>query len=187
MSASSRIGAARRAPFEKLGEHHRKQAQFPLDILVWGPAPGESIEYQKRCEIRDALRGAGHNAEFSEDLMPDDVEDPLDEELLQADSAHLIVVLYASRGVQTEVDTLLGYQQFALKALVFIDEDVRAKTALSVAKGIWTDLERLARKVVCYTQAELEACAIVGQACAIAEQLRRAAYLAEFRRSLERP
>lgn len=89
----------RQEPWARLQENRRKAASYALDVLVWGPAPGESLEYRKRVEIRDALTAAGHHAAFSEQLVPEDSPDvdPLDDELLQADAAHLIVVLYPAQ------------------------------------------------------------------------------------------
>ena len=177
-----------RTPWARL-KHNLAQAEtFPLDILVWGPAPTESLEYRKRCEIRDALNAAGHNAAFSEDLMPagEEVLDPLEEELLHADSAHLIVVLYEGRGVQSEVDTLLDKPRFAEKAVVLIHEEVYEKVKASVSKGTWSQLSRFATAVVQYTSEDLERCLVVQQANALAHQARRAAYIDTIRQAAER-
>ena len=99
----------RREPWARLRESRSKPGSYPLDVLVGGPAPGDSPEYRKRVEIRDALKAAGHNAALSEELIRADQPDldSLEDELLQADAANLIVVLYGNRGTQTEVDRLL--------------------------------------------------------------------------------
>ena len=172
----------RQEPWARLQENRRKAASYALDVLVWGPAPGESLEYRKRVEIRDALTAAGHHAAFSEQLVPADSPDvdPLDDELLQADAAHLIVVLYGSRGTQSEVDRLLVNSRFAEKALVFVAGEILALAMQSVSQGTWKKLSRIGH-VVEYSSEELEACAVVGKACEFAETARRAAFVAELR------
>ena len=160
-------------------EQHRDGARsYSLAVLVWGPAPSNSIEYRKRCEIRDALKQDGHDAAFSEDLIgPDPISaDPLDEELLQADAADLIVVLYGSRGTQTEIDVLLGYPRFADKSLIFIHDQMYENVRGSVAKGLWAKLGKYA-DVVKYTTEQMEACEVVARAHDKAELYRRAAYI----------
>jgi len=44
-----------------LDAHNEQADRYPLAVLVWGPAAGDSMEYRKRCEIRDVgvLRGIG--------------------------------------------------------------------------------------------------------------------------------
>jgi hypothetical protein len=167
----------------RLREHEAKAARIALTVLVWGPAPGDSLEYRKRCEIRDTLRAEGHDAAFSEDLLPKNraVDDPLDEELLQADSADLIIVLYQSRGTQTEVDVLLGYPRFAEKALIFVSQETHAAAYKSVSGGHWKKLEKIAQ-IVEYTAEQLNACLVVGQAHDWAEKCRRAIYIAQVKR-----
>src|SRR5688500_225765 len=97
--------------WERLCTRRDAAKRHPLRILVWVPAKGGDLEFQKRLEIRDTLRRENHYAEFSEDLVPKDgsANDPFDEELLQADEADFIVVLYGSRGTQTEVDRILSH------------------------------------------------------------------------------
>lgn len=172
----------RRPAWAKLQESRLKAAAYALDVLVWGPAPGEGVEYRKRVEIRDALKSAGHEAAFSEELMPADQPDvdPLEDELLQADAAHLIVVLYGGRGTQTEVDRLLIYPRFAEKALVFLASDTLAVVLESVSQGTWKKLCKFGH-VVEYSEQELEACSVVGKACQFAEGARRAAYANEVK------
>jgi hypothetical protein len=168
----------RRRAWAKLEENRIRAAEFSLDILVWGPAQSDSLEYRKRVEIRDALREDGHNADFSEDLLPPDPPpDPLQDELFQVDAANLVVVLYGSRGTQTEVDRLLSHSQFAEKALVFLTPETLAAALGSVSQATWKTLQKVGQ-VFEYTTAQLEACWVVGKACEEAQVLRRAAYAA---------
>ena len=174
--------------WSRLNEHRRAAAKYPLDILVWGPGEGDGLEYKKRCELRDTLKQAGHNAAFSEELIPQDspVGDPLDEELLQADAAHLIVVMYGSRGTQSETDTLLDDSRFASKALIFIHKDTFQRVQNSVAKGLWQKLRRHA-EIIPYTTEELEACMVVKQAYEFADKARWTAYIGQVREARHGP
>jgi hypothetical protein len=168
-----------RGPWRRLHEHQERAQAHSLAILVWGPAPGDSLEARKRAEIRDALITAGHEARFSEDFSEEEsVLDPLEEELLQADSADLIVVLYGERGVQSEVDTLLAVPDFASKAVIFIEQETYGRVLKSVSRGTWRKLQRLATEIREYTPEELERCSVVGDACEIAHRARMAAYVA---------
>jgi hypothetical protein len=176
-------------PWKRYKEHRRRAAQFPLDILVWGPSSADNtLEYRKRCEIRNSLRAAGHHADFSEELIPTTAADldPLDEELLQADSANLIMVLYEGRGVQTEVDTLLDKPRFAGKAVIFIHVDVYAKVQKSVAWGSWQKLRQHGASIIEYTTKQLERCLVVQQSCELAERARFAAYVDQVEEAAER-
>lgn len=171
-----------RDPWERLERHNEAASRFSLAVLVWGPAPGDSIEYRKRCEIRDSLNQAGHQARFSEELIdPDRRADVLDEEFLQVEAADLVVVLYGSRGTQTEIDALLGHAEFAEKAIIFIHAELLPKALGGVAGDTWKRLQRRAQ-VIEYTTEELQQCAVVGQTNELVEKTRRAAYIAEIKR-----
>lgn len=172
-------------PWSKLDEHNDLADRFPLAVLVWGPAPGDSLEYRKRCEIRDSLNLDGHVAKFSEDLMPKDheISDPLEEELLQADAANLIVVLYGSRGTQSEIDGLLKHTTIAEKALILIHNDILQKALHSVSGGLWKKLQKFT-EIITYTQDEMEACNLVEQVHQWAQKARRAAYIAMVRKKV---
>jgi hypothetical protein len=174
--------SAMRDPWERLERHNQAASRYPLAVLVWGPAPGDSIEYRKRCEIRDALNKAGHQARFSEDLIDSNRRaDVLDEEFLQVEAADLVVVLYGSRGTQTEIDALLRHSEFAEKAIIFIHAELLPKALAGVAGDDWKKLQRRAQ-VIEYTTEELQQCAVVGEADHLVEKTRRAAYIAEIKR-----
>jgi hypothetical protein len=171
-----------RDPWERLERHNEAASRYPLAILVWGPAPGDSIEYRKRCEIRDALNQSGHQAKFSEDLVDSSRSaSVLDEEFLQVEAADLVVVLYGSRGTQTEIDTLLRRSDFAEKAIIFIHAELLPKALTGVAGDDWKKLQRRAQ-VIEYTTEQLQQCAVVGEANRLVERTRRAAYIADIKR-----
>ena len=171
-----------RTPWARLDEHNAKADRYPLDILVWGRGADDSIEYKKRCEIREALKKAGHSAAFSEDLIGPDrtVGDALDEELLQVDAADLVVVLYGSRGTQSEIDTLLDDPRFAEKAIIFIHVDIKPGAFKGVSGGRWEKLARRAQ-IVEYTTEQMNRCEVVGKAEEWATKARRAAYIRDLR------
>jgi hypothetical protein len=178
--------AAVSTPWAPLNDLYQRAAQERLHILVWGPAPGDSVEARKRVELRDALIAAGHSAAFSEELVPADGPrlSPMKHELLQAKVADLIVVLYTSRGVQSEVDQLLQYPEFARKAVVLIATDVYENVFTTVASGVWEDLKKFATEIIEYTPEQLERCEIVGKACETAELARYAVYIESQRPTL---
>lgn len=174
-------------PWDRVQKRYEEAATYPLAILVWGPAEDDSIEYRKRCEIREALRRDGHQASFSEELQPPDGDwNPLDAELLQAEECDLIVVLYGSRGTQSEVDTLLTQRDFAWKAAIFIAAEQYPRVMSSASKGTWEDLGRRSQRIFQYTDAELEQCLVVTQAVELARKARIAAYVASVRGGLSR-
>jgi hypothetical protein len=166
----------------RLHEHNAKADRYPLAILVWGSGANDSIEYRKRCEIREALTNAGHSAVFSEDLIDKSraVDDALDEELLQVDAADLVVVLYGSRGTQSEIDVLLDDPRFAEKAIIFIHVDTKPGAFHGVSGARWEKLARRAQ-VIEYTTEQLNRCDVVGQATQLATKIRRAAYVRDLK------
>lgn len=166
----------------KLQRHRREAAKHPLAILVWGPSDDGTPEYRTRCEIRDRLLAAGHDARFSEELArhPAALRDPIDDETLQADSADLIVVLYGSRGTQTEHDVILSNPDIATKAIIAIEkaqEDVLVQKAL--ASEAWKQTKRHAR-IITYERASLPG-TLVGTVCEIAQEVRQACYVRMLR------
>jgi hypothetical protein len=175
-------------PWVRLEQLHTRAVAFPLDILVWGPAESDSLEYRKRCEIRDSLNADGHHAAFSEDKMPPDSEawDPLDAEFLQADTADLIIVLYGSRGTQSEVDTLLLDERFAAKAAIFIDASQHDLVKRSVSKGTWEKLARRSYGFVEFSPDELERSSVVAQAMGLAKKARIAAFVSHVKAAARR-
>jgi len=149
---------------------------------VWGPGNDGSVEYATRCAVRDELRRLGHDAQFSEDLAaePSALRDPIDDETLQADAAHLIFVLYGARGTQTERDMILTLPGIAAKSVIFIEESLYeiVKTK-SLAGTSWETANRASR-IITYRSGDLPA-ALVSQASTIAHEFRVAYYVRALR------
>jgi hypothetical protein len=169
--------------WRKLHLHRARAARVTLDILVWGPGASGGTEYQTRCQIRKRLEEAGHNARFSEDLCTEDgaLDDPLSDELLQADAAHAIVVLYGSRGSQTERDTILVKPKIASKVIFFIEKSMYSAVTKSISGKSWEEVGRLSR-IIIYDKKDLQK-VVVQQAYDLMEKARRALYMDYLQRS----
>lgn len=146
--------ADRKSEFEQeewaiLKEQRKRASIFPLNILVWGPTDDGTPEYKARCKIRDELRKRGHYAEFSEDLCksPEALQDPLRDEYLQAKSADAVIIIYRSRGTQTEVDKILTDSSIAQKTFLLIEEDIWSNVRGSVAWKSWEKIVKVAHVV----------------------------------------
>jgi hypothetical protein len=116
---------------------------------VWGPSKASRYEYQIRVKLITHLRTLGHHAEMSEDLCstPGALANPIHDERLQALDSNLVIVLYGSRGTQTEVDTILDDPTLARKAIIFIDARIRKAVGTSAAGKNWEALARCAQIV----------------------------------------
>jgi len=153
--------ADRKSEFEQeawviLREHRRRAATFPLNILVWGPSDDGTREYKARCMIRDELKKRGHNAEFSEVLCKakDAIPDAMHDEFLQALSADAIIMIYGSRGTQTERDTILVYPDVACKTFLLVEESVWSNIQNTMVSKSWEKMAGLAT-VIRYESPEL--------------------------------
>lgn len=135
-----------RVKWERLKKHRTSAAAFRLDVLVWGPSDDGSPEYKARCKIRDELEKRGHNASFSEELCEesDSLGNALDDEYIQADSAHAIIVIYKSRGTQTERDKFLDKPWIATKTYVLVSEEVLGSIKGSLISDNWQEMARMA-------------------------------------------
>lgn len=164
-------------------ESHRIRAKaYRLKILVWGPTNDGSHEYAARCRLRDELCSRGHDARFSEDLcsQPSALPDPIHDERLQAAAAHLIVMIYGSRGTQTERDVIVADREIAGKAIILIEKEFyRTIKTRSLAGRSWEQMEQLA-KVMTYRKGELDRRA-VSAVCRVTEDMRVACYVQELR------
>ena len=122
-------------------EHRRKIRQISFSILVWGPSQADEEGHNLRLKIRDYLNSIGHDAKFSEELIAECREEALksiiQEEVLHAHTANLIVVLYGSRGTQTEFDRILANDSVAIKSIVFVEKDKWESILLSVSRDVW--------------------------------------------------
>ena len=166
----------------KLALHRQQAATHPLAILVWGPSDDGSSEYLCRCKIRDRLRAAGHDARFSEDLArhPTALRDPIDDETLQAESADVIIVLYGSRGTQTEHDVILANSEIASKAIIAIERRLK-KTLVTraLASEAWRKTSKHARIIV-YNEKQLPDL-VVDEIIAMTQEIRQAVYVRGLR------
>lgn len=117
------------------------QASVPsMVVLVWGP--GETVGdpwWEKRLDIRNALREAGHEAYFSEEL-PGGLPTQGDArqialrnaEFIQANEADYIIVLMSSVGAVSEFHDFGDKPHLAKKMLVFMDETHQAGYSASL-------------------------------------------------------
>ena len=165
----------------KLRRHRDEAERYPLSTLIWGPSDDGSLEYQTRCDIRDRLIEEGHDAQFSEDLagQPGALPDPIDDEALQADSADLIVMIYGSRGTQTEADVILSKPNIALKAVILIEQGI-AETVLTkaLASEAWQKTKKHAR-VIEYESSDLAD--KISTVVEVTREVRRACYVRDLR------
>ncbi len=126
---------------ESIDEHRRKARQIYFRVLVWGPSAQDNTGYKLRLAIRDHLALNGHSAKFSEELIKEGkvkpAPNPIHDETIHATVADLILVLYQSRGTQTEVDKILSDSDLARKAVVLIEETTWNRLMQSVSRFQW--------------------------------------------------
>jgi len=165
----------------KLERHRQEAASYSLEILILGPCDDGSPEYKTRCKVRQQLRAWGHNAAFGEELheQSDALPNPIDDLTLQAESAHLIVMFYYSRGTQTERDVLLSNRYFADKSIIFVEESMFAKITHSVSSKDWKLMSKAA-EIITYSRPDLPKIA-VKKIRGRTEELRREAYARDLR------
>ena len=112
--------------WKQIDKHRKKAREIAFDILVWGPSQGTNSSYDLRIGIKKHFCQNGHSAKFSEDLInegevmaaPDIVVD----EIFHADAANLIIVVYGSRGTQTELERILSIDRFARKSILVVND-----------------------------------------------------------------
>jgi len=134
----------------KQGEELELQQQreyantFPLKVLIWGASGSNPDNYKERCRLKNYLIDLGHEAKFSEEFEkdPSRLIDPIHDEILQARTRDVVVVLYEIGGTQSEVDRIiLPYPDIAEKSIIIIKTDVK-ETVLnhSVSGEGWKSL-----------------------------------------------
>jgi hypothetical protein len=165
---------------ELLGEHRRLAHTYPLNVLVWGASKNDPDSYKARCDVRDILQQKEHNAYFSEDLCKDilSLNDSVYDEILQARSADAIVVVYESRGTQTEVERILiGNYELISKTIVIIQNDTLSTVQDSLSGFSWkTDIEPRSLDVIKFEQLPLTP-EILEKICVPLEGLRQKEYV----------
>jgi len=102
----------------------------------------------------------GHNPVTSEELCKhkQSLENPLDDEKIQAKCSDAIVVVYGSRGAQTEVDTILQPNpDLVKKTVMVIKEETLNDVLKSVSSSNWRDkIIPQAKKVIRYSELPLD-------------------------------
>lgn len=129
----------------KLDQLRRTAKNTSLSILVWGPEDDGSKEYVARCNVRDELIKIGHDARFSEELcrQKNALDDPIQDEILQAKSFDAIVIIYGSRGTQTELDRIIvPFNEIARKTTILVKESMLNSINSSLSSKSWQELSR---------------------------------------------
>ena len=124
--------------WEKIIEHRTAARKISFRILVWGPSKADRVGYKLRLAIKKHLAKNGHSAKFSEELFKKSIvpppPNPIADEVFHADAADIIIVLYGSRGSQTEFEMILKYDALARKSVLVVDKktwDVVTKKGLA--------------------------------------------------------
>ena len=127
-------------------DYHRDKARKKkYNILIWGSSKENKITYNLRIKIKEYLNKNGHSAKISEELLKYGDYEPapnsIIDEIFHALAADIIVVLYKSRGTQTEIDTILKFDEVARKAILFIEKEILKKIKTSISAKNWDCLK----------------------------------------------
>ncbi len=165
-----------------LKQRRREGETHPLRILILGPSNDGTIEYRIRCSLREKLQELGHGAVFPEDLCQQDDawgDELLAEIVMQAKEAHVIIMVYRSRGTQSERDILmtdiLDNPGFAQKSIIFVEEKMYARIKESVTGQDWERMSKVTEVNVYQTTKQPED--IVNRVQDITQKLRRRVYV----------
>jgi hypothetical protein len=170
-----------------LKQRRKEGEEYPLRILIMGPADDGTIEYKTRCKLKKILQNLGHGAVFPEDLCKqagawDD--ELLGEVIIQAREAHIIIMIYRTRGTQSERDILmsdiLNNPGFAQKSIVFIEEAMLEKVKNSVTGQDWENMSKVT-EIHTYQKTKLPK-DIVDNVQVITQKLRRRVYVRDILR-----
>lgn len=142
--------------WEEIDKHRSNARAIKFDILIWGPSAKDKELYPIRIKIKDYLNQLGHSAKFSEDLIKEGLDksapDPITDEFFHADAAHLIIVLYRTRGTQTEFDRILKYEKYARKSLIFVEEYLWEELLFTISQYSWNNLEKQVQRINTYSE-----------------------------------
>ncbi len=145
-----------------------------MKVLVWGPDPSSGTPLAgKRIEIRDALIQEGHDAVFTEEVVPKDSLLNLSTfELVMAIGYDYIVCIMASPGSIGEVHDFCHEQSIAQKMIICLDkahaQGYSALGVIQIFEGhhghlIWfttpDDIESCNLKTMTLTQVQAKAAA----------------------------
>ncbi|MFA5291970.1 MAG: hypothetical protein WC496_02940 [Phycisphaerae bacterium] len=165
-----------------LNQRRREGETYPLRILILGPSNDGTIEYETRCNIRDKLQALGHGAFFPEELSIQSgawSDELLAEIVMQAQEAHVIIMIYRTRGTQSERDILMNDMIdnpcFAQKAIIFVEEEMYSKIKESLTGQDWERMRKVS-DVQLYNVNDLPD-KIVKKAEDITQKLRRKVYV----------
>lgn len=125
---------------------------IPLAILVFGPSPrGSTVDThlealrKKRDEIRVELQrqAASHTVHYGEDIRDSKLPPPVkNNAFFQEDQAlreyDLVVVLVYSPGTNVELGQIAGREQYARKAVLFLDAAFEGSYADSACEAAET-------------------------------------------------
>ena len=138
--------------WNRIKERRREGDNHPLRILILGPSDDGSFERAIRCKVKDELIKLGHGAVFPEDLCEQEgawKEDILSDIVLQAREADAIIMIYRTRGTQSERDmlmnSLLDNYGFAQKSFLFIGETLHKAVNKSLTGQDWNRIARVAK------------------------------------------
>jgi hypothetical protein len=163
----------------------KRSRRVSLTVLVWGPAPAAGGAVAgKRRDIRDRLREAGHNAQFSEDIPDVPLASGLSEkskEYAQACEAHLVVMLLEdSPGALAEAHDFANDPEIAPNVLAIVPKQYEEGYS---ARGALADLANAYNGVFWYSAEDLAACNVLARAMRAAESRRQILYRARGRSS----
>jgi hypothetical protein len=149
---------------QSISEDYSEIDLTPLVVLVWGPGPCGGVLFEKRKQIRGMLVAQGDVALFSEELdetCRNFAGSARAKELVQANRADFIVVLYSSPGSVAEVHDFGQFMNvLGTKMLIFIDSDNVAGYGYS---GLLSELQTALNNVCTYRYPEdIRDCHLVG-------------------------
>jgi hypothetical protein len=160
----------------------RKAEKYPLRILILGHDSGGIVEYKTLCKLRDELCASGHGAAFWWELCSQDNGrgDVVQEVILQAFEAHLIVAVYCFNQRQSKgkmlIENILSNKILAAKTIVYVEESLeRASIA-----PFWEQISQITQ-VHRYNKSNLRD-EMIGKVLAETQKLRRQVYVRDMLR-----
>lgn len=164
-----------------LEDRQKKAEKYPLRVLILAPNNPGNAEYEMGCRLREELLSLGHAAVFFEELLcPDDgSNEKLEEIMLQAFEAHLIVVVYAHRQAQgwytTLLNKILAHTQFMAKSIVIVEKSIYTQVDEMLTEPDWNRISKVAELHV-YDKSELPD-TIVARVSTITQKIRQQVYV----------
>jgi len=145
--------------WEIIDNHRLEARQIKFDILIWGPSNENILLFDVRRKIKKHFNDIGHSAKFSEELIQEGkakaAPDPITDEIFHADAANVIIVLYGSRGTQTEFDRILKYDKIIKKTLIFVETSTWDKIMTSLSEYEWQKISNKVKKMEFFDEKEI--------------------------------